>query len=147
VGARIVVGVDGSQDGQRALAWAVDETANRAAELVVVHAWEYPTVTYASPHASEKRAQEVLTDALAGVDTRGVAIRTRLVEGRPVTALIRESLDADMLVVGSRGRSGVAAVILGSVSTACVHHASCPVVVVPPPRALPVARPLAEAQA
>src|SRR5262249_35028332 len=96
--------------------------------------------------ASEKRAREVLTNALAGVDTWGVAIRTRLVEGRPVTALIRESLDADMLVVGSRGRSGVAAVVLGSVSTACVHHASCPVLVVPRPRALPAARPFAEAQ-
>jgi nucleotide-binding universal stress UspA family protein len=88
----------------------------------------------------------VLTDALAGIDTEGVAFRTRLVEGRPVTALIRESLDADMLVIGSRGRSGVAAVVLGSVSTAGVHHARCPVVVVPPPRAVPAERHFAEAQ-
>jgi nucleotide-binding universal stress UspA family protein len=128
------------------LAWAVDQAAKQAAELVVVHAWDYLTVTHAPSFASEKRASEVLTNSLAGVDTRGVAIRTRLVEGRPVTALIRESLDADMLVVGSRGRSGVAAVILGSVSTACVHHASCPVVVVPPPRAVPAEPHLAEAQ-
>ena len=147
MGIRIVVGVDGSPDGQRALAWAVDQAAKQSAELVVVHAWDYPTLTYAPSLASEKKASEVLTNSLAGVDTQGVAVRSRLVEGRPVTALIRESLEADMLVVGSRGRSGVAAVILGSVSTACVHHASCPVVVVPPPRTVPVQRHFAEAQA
>jgi nucleotide-binding universal stress UspA family protein len=129
----IVVGVDGSTAGQRALAWALDEASQRAAELVVVHAWEYPTA-FAFHLDGEQSGREVLTKALAGLDTRGVDVRPQLVEGHPVTALVRESLDADMLVVGSRGRSGISAAILGSVSTGCVHHAACPVVVIPAAR-------------
>jgi nucleotide-binding universal stress UspA family protein len=139
VGSKIVVGVDGSIDGHRALAWALDEAVRRIAELLVVHAWEYPSATYVFPPGpQEEGAREVLAKSIEGLDAPSVHIRTRLVEGRPVTALVRESLDADMLVVGSRGRSGVAAVVLGSVSTGCIHHAACPVVVVPPPRALSV---------
>jgi nucleotide-binding universal stress UspA family protein len=140
VGGRIVVGIDGSSDGQRALAWALDEARRRSAELVVVHAWEYPAATFAFPVDSEESASEVLSRCLSEVDSHDVEIRTRLVEGRPVNALVREAFEADMLVVGSRGRSGVAAVILGSVSTGCVHHATCPVVVVPPHRGVPAPR-------
>jgi nucleotide-binding universal stress UspA family protein len=137
VAGRIVVGIDGSSDGQRALTWALDEARKRSAELVVVHAWEYPAATFAFPIDSEASASEVLSRSLSEVDSHDVEVRKRLVEGRPVNALVREAIDADMLVVGSRGHSGVAAVILGSVSTACVHHATCPVVVVPPPRGVP----------
>jgi nucleotide-binding universal stress UspA family protein len=140
VGGRIVVGIDGSGDGQRALAWALDEARRRAVELLVVHAWEYPAATFGFAVDSEENASEVLSRSLSEVDTSDIEIRTRLVEGRPVTALVREAFDADMLVVGSRGHSGVAAVILGSVSTGCVHHATCPVVVVPPPRGVPAPR-------
>jgi nucleotide-binding universal stress UspA family protein len=139
VGSKIVVGVDGSIDGQRALAWALDEAARRTAELLVVHAWEYPSATYVFPPGpQEESAREVLAKSIEGLDAPNVDVRTRLVEGRPVTALVRESLDADMLVVGSHGRSGVAAVVLGSVSTGCIHHAACAVVVVPPPREVSV---------
>jgi nucleotide-binding universal stress UspA family protein len=135
---RIVVGVDGSIDGRRALAWALDEAVRRTAELVVVYAWDYPAATFVFPPSPEEAAAEILTKSVAGLDTQGVDIRTRLVEGRPVTALVREALDADLLVVGTRGHSGVASVMLGSVSTGCIHRAACPVVVVPPPRALSV---------
>ena len=139
MGHKIVVGVDGSIDGQRALAWALDEAARRTSELLVMHAWEYPSATYVFPPGpQEEGAREVLAKSIEGLDSPNVDVRTRLVEGRPVRALVKESLDADMLVVGSRGRSGVAAVILGSVSTGCIHHAACPVVVVPPPRAVSV---------
>ena len=140
MGGRIVVGIDGSADGQRALTWALEEARKRSAELIVVHAWEYPAATFAFSLYSEESAGEVLSRSLAQVDTDGVQIGTRVVEARPVTALIREALDADMLVVGSRGRTGVAAAILGSVSTGCVHHAPCPIVVVPPPRPVPTPR-------
>jgi nucleotide-binding universal stress UspA family protein len=138
VGTRIVVGIDGSIDGQRALAWAVDEAARRTAELVVVHAWEYPPATFVFPPSPKETAAEILAKSVEGLDTQGVDIRTRLVEGRPITVLVKEARDADMLVVGSRGHSGVASVVLGSVSTGCIHHAACPVVVVPPPRSVSV---------
>jgi nucleotide-binding universal stress UspA family protein len=140
MGGRIVVGIDGSKDGQRALEWALDEARGRGAELVVVHAWEYPVAPYTFPLDSGDIASEVLAASLEQVETHDVAVRTRLVEGRPVASLVREAAGADLLVVGSRGHGRVAAVVLGSVSTGCVHHAACPVVVVPPRRAAPAER-------
>jgi nucleotide-binding universal stress UspA family protein len=129
----IVVGIDGSDDGQRALAWAVDEARKRGAVLEVIHAWEMTASDTMAPDPAGA-ARLVLTTSLAEVDTEGIEVQPRLVEGRPVPSLVRAAAEADLLVVGSRGRSGVAAVILGSVSSACVHYAACPVVVVPPAR-------------
>jgi nucleotide-binding universal stress UspA family protein len=66
-------------------------------------------------------------DALAGVDVERVVIDDR----HPAEALVEASNDADLLVVGSRGRGGFKQLLLGSVSHAVVLHATCPVVVVP----------------
>jgi nucleotide-binding universal stress UspA family protein len=60
----------------------------------------------------------------------GLAFEAVTVEGEPGTLLVEESRHAALLVVGSRGHSGVASVLLGSVSGHCVHHAACPVVVI-----------------
>jgi nucleotide-binding universal stress UspA family protein len=130
---RIVVGVDGSADGHRALAWAVEEARLRACELDVVQAWEYLGVYTVDPD-SRQLAHSKLEAAVAGLETSGVDVKPRLVEGRPVEALLEAARDADLLVVGSRGHGGLAATVLGSVSTGVVRHAPCPVVVVPPPR-------------
>ncbi|HVW34266.1 MAG TPA: universal stress protein [Acidimicrobiia bacterium] len=81
------------------------------------------------------RAEESLEAALAPVDTAGVEIERRVVAGSPAQALVHESKDAALLVVGSRGRSGVTGVLLGSVSRQVAQHASCPVVIVPTPDA------------
>jgi nucleotide-binding universal stress UspA family protein len=129
----IVVGIDGSDDGQRALAWALDEARQRGAVLEVIHAWELTASDTMSPDPAGN-ARSVLSHSLSDIDTEGVEVHPRLVEGRPVPSLVQAAAEADLLVVGSRGRSGIAAVILGSVSSACVHFASCPVVVVPPVR-------------
>ena len=133
MGETIVVGVDGSDDGQRALAWAVEEARTRGAVLEVVHAWEVTTSDTMAPDPAGN-ARHALARSLSDVDTDGLDVRPLLIEGRPVPSLVRAAADADLLVVGSRGRSGIAAVILGSVSSACVHYATCPVVVVPPAR-------------
>jgi len=129
----IVVGIDGSDDGQQALAWAVEEARRRGAVLEVVHAWEVTASDAMAPDPAGG-ARRAMAHSLSDVDTEGLEVHPLLVEGRPVPSLIRAAADADLLVVGSRGRSGVAAVVLGSVSSACVHYATCPVVVVPPAR-------------
>jgi nucleotide-binding universal stress UspA family protein len=130
---RIVVGVDGSGNSHGALAWAVGEARIRGAELDVVQAWEYLGIYTVDPE-SKKRALADLHAAVAGFDTTGVDVKAQLVEGRPVDALVKAAKGADLVVVGSRGHSGLSASVLGSVSAGVMHHAGCPIVVVPPPR-------------
>jgi nucleotide-binding universal stress UspA family protein len=134
---RIVVGIDGSPGAQAALTWAVDEAARRDATLEVVHAWHAPFVDgygYAGsaidPVAMELGARAVADEAVE--PHRGkVAIDVHVVCGSPASVLVQQAKDADLLVVGSRGRGGFAGLLLGSVSHQVVHHAPCPVVVVP----------------
>jgi nucleotide-binding universal stress UspA family protein len=130
---RIVVGVDGSEDGDRALVWALEEARLRGCELDIVQAWEYLGVYTVDPE-SRQLAQSKLDAAVAGLETSGVDVKSRLLEGRPVEALVEAARDANLLVVGSRGHGGLAATVLGSVSAGAVRHARCPVVVVPPLR-------------
>jgi nucleotide-binding universal stress UspA family protein len=77
-------------------------------------------------------AQAELEEALAGAFPDGTSgeIETKLAEGDAAEQLAAEATGADLLVVGSRGRSGIASVLLGSVSSHLVSHAPCPVVVV-----------------
>ena len=133
---RIVVGIDGSEDGQRALAWAIDEARARGGAVEVVHVW---TWLGASTIEADTRqlARETLDVSVAKAETDGVDVRARLIEGRPVASLVGAAKGADLLVVGSRGHGGLAATVLGSVSTGVVHHAPCPIVVVPPERQEP----------
>ena len=78
-------------------------------------------------------AKELLERELAAVDTSGIEVE-RLVEARNAAdALIDAARDADLLVVGTRGHGGFKGLLLGSVSQQAAHHASCPVVIIPPP--------------
>jgi nucleotide-binding universal stress UspA family protein len=147
---KVVVGVDGSPGGLKALHWALGETRVRGCPLFVVHAWTVPLIDALpepwaivtpplGPSNDELRdhletaARHVLD---ASVDKARAAepdleIHGELAEDRPAAALLSAARDADLLVVGSRGRGGFAGLLLGSVSAQCVHHAPCPVVVVP----------------
>ena len=77
-------------------------------------------------------AAEVLAGAIAEVSSPAeqVTITSKMVEGNAARALLDASTGADLLVVGSRGHGGFAEALLGSVGQHCVHHATCPVVVV-----------------
>lgn len=137
-GRRIVVGVDGSPPSRAALELGVQEARCRDARLVAVHAWNPPTYLgppeytgYLVP-GSELRAQaaEFLDQAVANVPD-DIRLQRRVVEGPIVTTLIEMSADAELVLVGSRGRGGFAGLLLGSTSHQLATHAHCPVVVVP----------------
>jgi nucleotide-binding universal stress UspA family protein len=137
---RIVVGVDGWDESKYALEWACDLAAKAGAAVETVHAWEYPYRTkdavFGSPRADMERDAGALVDRVLAElsdDRRQLVTGTHVAEGSASDVLIDTSNDADMLVVGSRGRGGVRSLLLGSVSRTTVHHALCPVAVVPPP--------------
>lgn len=136
---RIVVGVDGSDNALEALRWAVAEAELRDATVEAVTSWHYPTVgvefaPVADPETFEGAATQSLQEAVAKVcpdDASRQRVRAMVVQDTPVRALVDAAQGADLLVVGSRGRGGFTGLLLGSVSAQCVHHAPCPVVVVP----------------
>jgi nucleotide-binding universal stress UspA family protein len=145
----IVVGVDGSEASVEALRWAVDEARLRGARVVALHAWVFvPAPPIGDPgmiaipagdlagqlEAETEAARAELTDAVARVlgTEPDVEVVQRLTEAEAGEALVEESKEADLVVVGSHGRSGLRAAILGSVSRHVVDHAHCPVVVVRP---------------
>jgi nucleotide-binding universal stress UspA family protein len=131
--AKIVVGVDGSPEADAALRVGYEEARLRGGELVVLHAWQYPPF---GPGGNDRRAAEEplarAVDKLRAEVAGSVPITTRLVAGDARRALVAEAGDAALVVVGSRGLGGVSAAVLGSVGTYLLHHAPCPVEVVPP---------------
>jgi nucleotide-binding universal stress UspA family protein len=137
--ARIVVGVDGSSGARRALEWALAEARRHQARVTVLHAdllevaWIDRTDIARWSDMERRAAEAALAKIVEEVKPDGVDIDARVVEGNPVNVLIDASTDADLLVVGSRGRGGLAGLMLGSVSQRCVERAHCPVVVVPEP--------------
>ena len=131
----IVVGVDGSVHSRRALEWALAEARVRGDRCLVVHALDYghadaaPLVGFLD--AMTAAAREVLDTEVAFARHSRHKVKGLLISGPAAGALLGASRDADLLVLGSRGKSGLSAALGGSVSTAVLHQASCPVVVVP----------------
>jgi len=134
-GRRIVVGVDGSGSSKQALAWAVGQARLTGAVVDAVIAWEFPPVSgHRVPVFVDWQglATEAVTEAVAEVagSSPEAEIRYHVVEGNPASVLLDAAAGADLLVVGNRGRGGFAEALLGSVGQHCVHHATCPVVVI-----------------
>ena len=130
---RIVVGVDGSDGARLALRWAAEEAVRRNGQLELVHTWH---ITYAGeflvPNSGDlqQSGREVLDAASDEAREFGADVTASdLVSGGAAQALLDKAKGADLLVVGSRGRGGFGALLLGSTSQQCVHHAPCPVVV------------------
>lgn len=141
---RILVGIDRSPGSAAALTWAIGEAVHRHWEIDAAEVGREPyqedmALELDMPHfrrerpglvrASRERLEQFVAD-VAGVQTP-VAIRPLLLDGDPDTVLCERSADADLLVVGSKGRGSLARVVLGSVSTRCAHHSRCPVAIVP----------------
>jgi nucleotide-binding universal stress UspA family protein len=134
----VVAGVDGSDGSLAALRWAADEASRRSAPLWVVHAFDLlraQVFALEDPAfvAAERRAAGKILDAavrevreLAG----HVEVRPVLESGTASVVLLKQSAQADMVVLGSRGRGDFAGLLLGSTSLQVAMHASCGVVVV-----------------
>jgi len=140
VAPRLVVGIDGSPEADAALRFAHAEAKLRGLELHIVCAWEPATASYvgeafaATPDAflgAEQHADDVLQTALAQLPASDVQVEAIAIEGRPATVLLDRAADAELLVLGSRGRGTTKRLLLGSVSTHVAHHTPCPLVIVP----------------
>jgi nucleotide-binding universal stress UspA family protein len=138
----IVVGVDGSAPSLSALRFAVDEAERTGDSIEVITAWSpepIPAAPYLRigaqlvPDALQQGAQARQNSVLAQVLGRAPAVPVvaQVLEGDAGTLLVAAAARARLLVVGSRPMGALRAVLLGSVSRYCAHHAPCPVVVVP----------------
>jgi nucleotide-binding universal stress UspA family protein len=131
----IVVGVDGSEGSKKALGWAADQAALTHATLRVVTAWHvhvgfgFPPMLPVSYEEPARRELEATTLAVLG-HSPACLVEAELKQGHPRQVLVDASIDADLLVVGSRGLGGFAGMLLGSVSEYCASHAKCTVVIV-----------------
>ena len=127
---RIVVGVDGSPGSKKALDWALDEARLHDSTIEAVRAWTPGEFGTADDIASFslKALQEDVAEAVA--DKPGVDVATVVDQGSAGKVLIDHAKDADMLVVGTRGRGGFTGLLLGSVSQQVTTHSRAPVVAV-----------------
>jgi nucleotide-binding universal stress UspA family protein len=143
--AEIVVGVDGSDSSVRAARWAIEEASLRSMAVRIVCAFQAPVAWLGMGEA----LGATMTTGLSEDDLRSYSNSTinsvldqiERPEGLEVIAdpqmghasdiLIAASKHAELLVVGSRGHGDIGSVLLGSTGMHCVHHAACPVVVVP----------------
>ena len=127
--APVVVGVDGSTGSTAALQYAAAEAARRRRRLRIIYAG-VPSTGEAAAHAEELLAEAVHEARSLQPD---LAVEGRVLPGPGAAeGLIDASAEAAAVVVGSRGRGGFTGLLLGSVSQAMIHHAHCPVLVIPP---------------
>ncbi|SDM37538.1 universal stress protein [Allokutzneria albata] len=129
----VVVGVDGTEVSQEALRFALTEASRTGRRLYAVHCWPTP-LDRAERSLVRDEECRVLAEALAGVSEEfpDVYVIPVLSGGDPAEELVWRSRDASMVVLGSRCRGALAAVVLGSVGRDVLRHASCPVAVVCP---------------
>lgn len=133
---RVIVGVDGSAWSVKALRTGARIASALGAPLEAVTCWDVAPVyagygTYDAEFFSA-RARRTLDGAVAEAfgDGPPAGLTRGLLRGHPAEALVEASRGAQLLVVGRRGTGGFGSLLLGSVSTACVVNAHCPVLVV-----------------
>jgi nucleotide-binding universal stress UspA family protein len=139
----ITVGVDGSGHSHQALDWAYKEAAAWQVPLTVLtvnqvaaNHWTGNPILGEHDRTDEEKIRKAADEAVQETagrsgDPKPPSVTVRAVTDLAARALIDASRDADLVVVGSRGAGGFARLMLGSVSSQVIHHAACPVVVVP----------------
>lgn len=133
----VVVGVDGSPASLAALRFGFEEAALRGVALEAVYVYAPPPPPWRAdvhydPAEVEAAERHTLVEWVEPyrAEHPGVPVRYRLAAGHPAERLIAAGWDAELLVVGSRGRGGFTGLLLGSVSQQAVRYAGCPVAVV-----------------
>jgi nucleotide-binding universal stress UspA family protein len=131
----VVVGADGSPASQAAVDYAFDVAALRGAGLRVISALHPSRPAWTDENRAERDARRVLAEIAAGRrETHpDVDLTHEVVRGHPVAVLSEASAHALAVVVGTRGLGGFRGMALGSVAQGVLHHARCPVLVVPAP--------------
>ncbi len=140
----LVVGIDGSPHSVAALEFAFDEASRHGWHLVAVHAWDIPSydliISHNGPipipmeHVADEEIR-LTAEVLAGFveDYPDVQVTERLVRSPAVQAILDNSTDAALIVVGTRGRNAAIGALLGSVSNGILHKANTPVAIIPLP--------------
>ena len=136
----VLVGFDGSSESVHALEWAIRHVQHSGAHLRIVVAWALPPLDLTSNeqlsadpallNAERDLGNELMERALQIAKDRGLAATGDVIGESPARALVEASQNADMLVVGSRGRGTFTSLLLGSVSRQVASHAGCTTVVV-----------------
>jgi nucleotide-binding universal stress UspA family protein len=140
---RIVAGVDGSPPSIAALRWAVHQAQLSGSTIDAVIAWEFPvaggsfgwapTAPFDDTDYSEIAAKSLNAAVAEASPPPGVIVNQIVTPGSAAQVLLNAARDADLLVVGNRGHGGLADALIGSVSVRCLHHATCPVVIIRTP--------------
>ena len=139
----IVVGVDGSPGSKAALRWALNQAEQTTATVEAVIVWapeatfyygyEWASVADAGddlPAAADTVLMDTLVE-VTGERGRSAPIQPRVRQGRPVAELLRAAGSAQLLVLGGPAHGRIVGLVRGSVSHECLHHAPCPVLIVP----------------
>jgi len=137
----ILVGVDGSHASYKATWWAANYAKHAGLTLQIVCAYSLPSyaavsfdATYTAmgdDNAAHSDAQEILSKAKAIADEQGVEAATLIVTGDPASVFVELSRNYNLIVIGNRGKGGLAERLLGPTSSSLPAYAYCPIVVVP----------------
>ena len=137
----VLVGVDGSHASYKATWWAANYAKHAGLTLQIVCAYSLPSyaavsfdASYTSlgdDNAAHNDAQEILSKAKAIADEQGVHAATLIVTGDPASVFVELSRNYNLIVIGNRGKGGLAERLLGTTSSALPAYAYCPIVVVP----------------
>jgi nucleotide-binding universal stress UspA family protein len=135
-GARVVVGVDGSSPSEAALAFAFDHAAAHGLPLEAILCWHpdlLAEMSWRPEQPAPKEAHALVSEVVAGWREKypDVVVSTNAVRDHPAAGLVAASTAQNLLVVGRHGRHGPPGVVLGSTSMGVLHHATCPVAIVP----------------
>jgi nucleotide-binding universal stress UspA family protein len=137
----IVVGIDGSAPARAALRWATEYAELSGARVRAVAVWQQPEtvsdgLAVMAPVAADDdlaaQARSWVDEAVAVLPGEGEKLTAPTVlEGQAKEVLLDLARDAQLLVLGNKRHGAVAAAVIGSVALSCVHHARCPVILVP----------------